>query len=217
MTIRRSFQKAVAIACGVFIIGAMPNPLNAQTYISLQINQPAALQVDAGPDAAICVGDSIQMGGAPTASLGTAPYQYEWTPVTGLSGASVANPMTSPASTELYVIKVTDLMNCTQSDSVLVIVDSCIGIAENPKDLHLQIYPNPNRGRFTITIDGNPDFTEPLIEVFNIFGQVIWAEKITSLKENFEMQIDISGQAGGIYFVRLQDKSNIIIRKILVE
>lgn len=217
MTMRRSFQRAVAIVCGILMIGAIPNPLNAQTYISLQINQPAALLVDAGPDKAICISDSIQIGGSPTASLGTPPYIYEWAPLSGLSGASVANPMASPASTELYIIKVTDLMNCTQTDSVLVVVDSCIGIAENPKNLHLQIYPNPNSGRFTITLDGNSELTEPVIEVVNIFGQVIWAEKRTMHSERFEMQIDISGQASGFYFIRLHDKSNIIIRKILVD
>lgn len=102
---------------GILMSNAISNLLVAQTYISLQINQPAALQVDAGMDTLVCIDDNpgIVLGGSPTASLGTPPYQYEWTPVTWLSDPANANPISTPLYTETYTIKVTDLMNCTQS------------------------------------------------------------------------------------------------------
>ncbi|MGM0650305.1 MAG: PKD domain-containing protein, partial [Bacteroidota bacterium] len=77
---------------------------------------------DAGTDQTICVGGSIEIGGSPTASGGTSPYAYEWSPSTGLSSTTDANPTASPASTETYIVTVTDDNNYTDSDTVTVTV-----------------------------------------------------------------------------------------------
>ena len=49
---------------------------------------------DAGLDTLICSGSSTNIGGA--ANGGTT---YSWTPSTGLSSATVANPVASPTFT----------------------------------------------------------------------------------------------------------------------
>ena len=64
----------------------------------------------------------MTIGGSPTAGGGTAPYAYSWSPGTGLSSATVANPSASPASTTNYTVTVTDFLGATASDTVLVTV-----------------------------------------------------------------------------------------------
>ncbi len=82
----------------------------------------SGLTADAGADQAISLGASANLGGAPTASGGIAPYVYSWTPSTGLDDATAANPMATPAASTVYIVTVTDALGCTDADTVNVIV-----------------------------------------------------------------------------------------------
>ena len=77
---------------------------------------------DAGPDKSISTGGSVEIGGSPTASGGTSPYTYSWTPITGLNATTIANPNASPTSTTTYTVTVTDANGCVDSDDVVVTV-----------------------------------------------------------------------------------------------
>ena len=80
--------------------------------------------VDAGPDATILEGQSVQIGGAPTAS-GNGPFTYSWTPTTDLDDATLANPTATPSASTTYTVEVTDANNCVNTDEVTVTVQSC--------------------------------------------------------------------------------------------
>lgn len=77
---------------------------------------------DAGSDKAFCIGLSDVIGGNPTGSAGTAPYTYSWSPATGLSSATDANPTASPTVTTVYTVTVTDVNGCIDIDSMTVTV-----------------------------------------------------------------------------------------------
>jgi hypothetical protein len=77
---------------------------------------------DAGPDRTIDYGGSVQIGGSPTATGGTPPYTYSWTPTTSLSNPTIANPIAAPTSTTTYTVLVTDDNGCTDTDSMRVTV-----------------------------------------------------------------------------------------------
>lgn len=74
--------------------------------------------VDAGVDTVIFVRDTIQLNA--TALGGTSPYSYEWTPSTGLSSTTVANPFVYPDTTTDYIVKVTDSNGCSKRDTINV-------------------------------------------------------------------------------------------------
>ncbi len=71
---------------------------------------------NAGPDAAVCLGDSVQIH----ASGG---QNFQWSPSTGLSGSLSADPWARPSATTLYVV-VSELDGCYNSDTVEVMVRS---------------------------------------------------------------------------------------------
>jgi hypothetical protein len=77
---------------------------------------------DAGADKTVCADNPVGIGGSPTSSGGTGPYTYSWTPATGLSDATAANPTASVTSTTTYTVTVTDAHGCTGIDSVVVTV-----------------------------------------------------------------------------------------------
>ena len=75
---------------------------------------------DAGLDQTICNGSSVTIGGAPTGPTGAT---YLWSPATGLSNASIANPIANPTITTQYTVLVTSGVGCTSTDIVDVIVN----------------------------------------------------------------------------------------------
>ncbi len=96
--------------------GCTSDPANTTVVVN---TKPTA---DAGTDAGITAGGSVVIGGSPTASGGTPPYTYSWTPTTDLNDASIANPTASPAVNTTYTVTVTDSKGCTDSDDVTVTV-----------------------------------------------------------------------------------------------
>jgi gliding motility-associated-like protein len=87
----------------------------------------SSLSANAGNDATVCVGaPAITIGGSPTANGGNTPYTYAWTPATGLSSTSTANPTASTATAAVnnYALMLTDGKGCIARDTVRVTVNA---------------------------------------------------------------------------------------------
>jgi gliding motility-associated-like protein len=69
---------------------------------SLTLHQDSPSQVNPGADRYICLGESTQLGGEPTATGSTFAYSYEWSPTYSLDDAASPNPMASPMETTTY-------------------------------------------------------------------------------------------------------------------
>ncbi|MFM2019253.1 MAG: hypothetical protein RL007_2909 [Bacteroidota bacterium] len=76
------------------------------------------LTADAGVNTVICPGLTYSIGGAPTATGGTGPYTYVWTPNTAINNNTLANPIVNPAVPTWYYVTVTDAAGNTAIDSV---------------------------------------------------------------------------------------------------
>ncbi len=71
---------------------------------------------NAGIDKILCTGSSVQIG-----SPNNAGNTYLWSPSTGLSNTTVANPISSATSTITYTVTVTNTATtCTNTDQVMV-------------------------------------------------------------------------------------------------
>ena len=55
--------------------------------------------------------------------------QYLWSPSTGLSNTSLANPVATPANTQTYAVMVTDATGCSNTDSVTVFIKKAASLA----------------------------------------------------------------------------------------
>ena len=77
------------------------------------VNNPTA---NAGNDVGICLGGSAFL----SASGGTS---YTWSPATGLSSTTVANPVATPLVTTVYTVTVENTLGCTDTDQVTVTVN----------------------------------------------------------------------------------------------
>jgi len=75
---------------------------------------------NSGVDATLCEGGSTLLNGS--ASGGTAPYTFSWSPTTNLNDPGIANPTANPGTTTSYTLTVTDAGGCVGTDQVLVTV-----------------------------------------------------------------------------------------------
>jgi hypothetical protein len=106
------------------------NNTSATDQVTITVNPQ--LIVAAGGDRNVFYGQTTTLGGSPTASGGTPPYNYSWTPVTGfLSPADAANPKTRPLATTTYEVTVTDAKGCVAKDQVTIAVLAYVFLSDN--------------------------------------------------------------------------------------
>jgi len=89
-----------------------------------------------------------------------------------------------------------------------------VGIENNFAEYRrLQIFPNPNRGSFTIE---NPDeLNEFQVTVFNSTGQEIFNKDFTSPQKY--VQIELNKPKAGIYFVSISNRNTMVLKKLVIE
>jgi len=100
------------------------NPNVSSNTITMQVNPlPVA---NAGTSLFVSSTSSVVLGGSPSASGGTSPYSYNWSPPTGLNSTASSNPVESGiGASTLYTLTVTDAYGCTASDTVGVYLINC--------------------------------------------------------------------------------------------
>lgn len=188
----------------------------AQTFVSVGVSQPAELAADAGSSTAICPGDSTSLGGTPAATGGTPSFTYSWSPSSGLSSASSANPMASPTASSSFVLSVTDARNCTSVDTVVITVDTCVGIPDPQLPFDLSIYPNPNDGNFRLSLTGNYNGNDLVLRVIDPRGKEIRRETLAAFQGSLQKEFTLNSFAAGIYFVELDSPEGRLVRRIMI-
>lgn len=83
------------------------------------------IEVGAGQDADICVGDSVQL-------KGSGALNYSWTPNIALSDAEIAEPYASPTTTTTYILFGTDADGCGGTDTVTIFVNPLPTVTVTP-------------------------------------------------------------------------------------
>ncbi len=102
--------------------------------------------------------------------------------------------------------EITDTYMVTNEANQLIDLEFIVGSIDNPEAKKLVIFPNPSEGVFTINLPLPLENRE--LKITNISGKEIHNYK---LKNN--NTIDISNQAAGVYFIKLNNSYGIIIKK----
>jgi PKD repeat protein len=233
---------------------------------------------NAGTDQFICEDDTVALNAS---GGGT----YSWSPSTGLSSTTVANPDANPSTTTMYYVTVTSGL-CSSTDSVLVTVSplpvtptitisndtlfanppggfsyqwylngspisgavssqyiftlngdytvvitdgtSCssgsaittvttagIGDLEHNNGM-LAIYPNPNNGNFTVTINtlfGN----DCDLRITNGIGQTVYSRPVMFDSNTRSFQLNVTGIARGAYTLTVVDGDKRYNQKLIID
>jgi gliding motility-associated-like protein len=124
--------------------------------------------VDAGIGETIVIGESVTLGGNPTTTWGGS--SFIWTPDENLSSNTVANPVASPTETTLFTVSVTNIVGCTNTDTILITVIKKLAVISG----------------FTPNGDGSNDFWEldfldkypsAQVDIYNRWGELLFHSK----------------------------------------
>jgi hypothetical protein len=137
----------------------------------------------------------------------------------GVSGLAVK------ADNDFYIIGNCDTgsnlnnYTCSPSNSVFMAHYGLgpAGIKDKVISLNgFNIYPNPSSGSLTLkcTSGGSKDC---ILSIKNTMGQVVIADPIKDMPDQFSKEIDISTQPKGIYFIELQSGDSKTVEKIVFQ
>ncbi|PLX15261.1 MAG: hypothetical protein C0597_09060 [Marinilabiliales bacterium] len=89
------------------------------------------------------------------------------------------------------------------------------GIGNPDGIVSMNIFPNPNNGLFTLEMNTSKAGAFN-VEIINIQGQVVYAKEIQQ-DGFYKDQIDISKEASGIYYIRINDGVNMKVSKVMIQ
>ena len=154
--------------------------------------------VNLGPDV------TIVSGGSATLDAGAGFSSYLWS-----DGSTNQTLVVNAPGT--YSVTVTGANGCTGTDSIDVTVD--VGIDLTIIEDGFTLFPNPTQGKFTLEAKGALTGDVQLI-ITNAQGQVIQQSRLNVIGSGFQHEIDLSGQARGIYLVRMVSGNKSSVKRI---
>lgn len=174
---------------------------------SCTVTQPTQLQAMftnvVNPTCPTCCDGSLSGSG----SGGTPPYTYTlWPP----SGPPLPMPSINNACNGTYVLCVTDANGCAACDTIVLSSPTQINEQSTSFGMNVAFI---NTG--TLQVNANfGETTSGTIVVTNTLGQDVYRESFQS-SSNLHLDIDLSGEGSGLYFVTITTEDGRQTRKIL--
>jgi len=78
----------------------------------------------------------------------------------------------------------------------------------NNTDMQFSVYPNPNKGTFTI----RHELSNPVVSILSMDGRVVWSDMLKSSKETIQLKV-----SPGVYLVQVYDGLNTRLKKMTIE
>ena len=138
-----------------FIIQVLPYGINP------------AVNAFAGSNDTISIGNGVQLSGN-----GTAIVSWIWSPSAGLSDSTVSNPFANPSQTTDYVLSVTDINGCMDSDTLTVFVETDYAVF-----IPNLFSPNGDGYNDTWEIPEIANYPNTAVQIINREGQVVYSNE----------------------------------------
>ena len=128
-------------------------------------------------------------------------------PINGANGQDYI-----PSQTDDYYVIVTD-GDCSSAPSNIIHV-VITDVEKTQEGDAINLYPNPNTGRFTLTFTGDKS-EEILLEVLNNNGQTLRSDKIVTSK--YEIEVNLEELPKGTYFIRIFYSGKSVVKKVILQ
>ncbi len=156
--------------------------------------------------------DTVMTDETPTFSVDAGYAAYLWS--TGHTTHEITIDSTYLNLFDFTTLSVTatNTEGCQTTVSKEVFLGDPSGVDEMAERLHIKLYPNPNKGIFTLELSG---VTSPLdMQVLNMSGQLVASQRINP--DRVVDQFDFSNLAPGVYYLRLTNNSMTKTQKLIV-
>lgn len=139
------------------------------------------------------------------------------TPASGTwSGPGVSGNTFDPSigtGPQMATYAYTDTNGCTNYAVVTIAVNACVGIEEQTVN-EINVYPNPNNGTFNVVLNSASD--NLTVEITDLQGRVVLVSSIQNVTAGNTLQIDLTNEAAGTYFMRAITDTEQITQKIII-
>ena len=162
------------------------------------------------PDTSVCIYDTVIL------DAGNPNSVYYWS-----NGATTQKISVSSSGIGFEIqnfgVTVINPYGCADSAKITIKFSfaSCTGIWEKVNPSPLSVYPNPNKGLFTVKIE--PISGPFRLSVLNLLGIVILQEEINARPGKFLKDFDFSMLRSGIYFLRISDQKTDRTLKLVIQ
>ncbi len=114
--------------------------------------------------------------------------------------------------------------NCSESQPLIIIPNNLTSnlAFKSSKALlstDIEIYPNPNTGRFTLQVNDLDSQAESLLTIYDPFGRKVWSKKLAGNDQNTKINLDLSGQqiSTGLYLIQLKSGNTFTEKKFIIQ
>lgn len=153
----------------------------------------------------VCDGEMVEFSSNSVGSVAT----YSWTFEGGEPATSTdENPSVVYATAGVYNVSLTisDGTNeNTMTKEAYITTHNCTGLGD-VQAFNMEVYPNPNNGQFTIKLNQSAK-----VEIISAVGHTVYSSQLIG-KEI----IDLSSQAEGVYFVKVETETETMVQKVVV-
>ncbi len=121
----------------------------------------------------------------------------------------------SQHDTICVILTSSDICAVPKSDTACMAVNILTGVEDINKHTTIQLYPNPNDGRFTIEAKGIAN-KEVTIEITNAVGQTMHQQKANTAKGILHETISTNNLSAGIYLLKLHDGDAVATLRLVI-
>ena len=130
--------------------------------------------------------------------------------------STLQNPQHTYLAFGVYTVTLTVSNGvCDDVFTVNIIVQTIIGVEDGDFAQNFEVYPNPSSGWINLNLELFKA-TSLDIDIYDLSGKIVFAKHLDS-KMVFQEKIDLSGNASGIYVMRVKAAENILYRKVVLE
>lgn len=144
--------------------------------------------VDAGIDTSVSQGFEVQLFG-----YGIGATNFSWSPSIGLNNNTVYNPLASPLDTTTYVLELTDVNGCQNTDSITINV-----IEDFKLFINNVVTPDNNGENDTWVIKNIETFELSNVYIYDRYGKEIYSKK--GYKNDWDASSNFDQVPDGTYY-----------------
>lgn len=112
-----TIQMITVITSGTYVLTITDSITGCMAMDSVDITVFPSPTIFAGNDTTLSLGSSTQLN-----ATGIGIISWTWFPNTGLTNATISNPMASPVANTIYQLIGTDINGCTDIDSIMITI-----------------------------------------------------------------------------------------------
>ncbi len=121
----------------------------------------------------------------------------------------------SKEDVKIIVVRQLKIVNASEED--LRTLNKNAGATDGKLSVEkMDFYPNPNNGRFNLSFT-LPEKGDTDVKILNENGMLVFSEKLPGFSGSYSKEVDITRSPKGVYFVRVEQGSHALVKKIIVD